>query len=100
MTPHVRVAVDAMTSEKGPLQAVLGAQMALQDFPDLKVILVGDPAQLEPLIQGHRFGERLEIAPARETIGMDDEPGAAFKAKKDASVSVANRLVAEGRADA
>jgi glycerol-3-phosphate acyltransferase PlsX len=30
---------------------------------------------------------------------MDEEPGTAFKAKKDASVSVAARLVKEGRAD-
>ncbi len=100
MSQQVRVAVDAMTSEKGVLQAVLGAQLALQEFADLKVILVGDPTQLEPLVHAQRFGDRLEIVPSRETIGMEDEPGAAFKAKKDASVSVANRLVAEGKADA
>jgi len=41
----------------------------------------------------------VELVEAAEVIGMDEEPGVAFKSKKEASVSVAVRLVKEGRAD-
>src|SRR5690242_16054395 len=89
-----------MTAEKGVQEAVHGALRALRDYPDLKVLLVGDPAAIQPHLKRHEFGERLEIVACKEVIGMDEEPGAAFKAKKDASVSVATRLVAEGKAHA
>jgi glycerol-3-phosphate acyltransferase PlsX len=43
---------------------------------------------------------RAILAPAGEVIGMDEEPGQAYKTKKDASVSVACRLVKDGLAQA
>ena len=96
----IRVAVDTMTAEKGVQEVVHGAARALKEYPDLKVLLVGDPAAIQSHLKKYKFGERLEIVPATEFIGMDDEPGSAFKSKKDASVSVAARLVKDGRADA
>jgi glycerol-3-phosphate acyltransferase PlsX len=96
----IRVAVDAMTAEKGVQEVVHGSVRALKEYPDLKVLLVGDPAVLQPLLRKQSWGPRLEVVEAHEAIGMDEEPGAAFKAKKNASVSVATRLIFEGRADA
>jgi glycerol-3-phosphate acyltransferase PlsX len=96
----IKVAVDAMTAEKGVQEVVHGAVRALKEYPDLKVLMVGEPAAIQQHLKKQAFGERLEIVPASEVIGMDEEPGAAFKSKKDASVSVAARLVKEGRADA
>jgi glycerol-3-phosphate acyltransferase PlsX len=97
----VRIALDAMTSELGVEEAVHGLFDALALLPELHVIAVGQPAVLEPLIAKGpaALRSRVEIAPASEIIGMDDDPGAAFKSKKDASVSVAARLVREGKAD-
>ncbi|MES2201427.1 MAG: phosphate acyltransferase PlsX [candidate division FCPU426 bacterium] len=96
----IRVAVDAMTAEKGVQEVVHGAIRALKEFPDLQVLLAGDPGVITPFLKKQNFGDRLVIVPATQVIGMDEEPGAAYKAKKDASVSVATRLIAEGRADA
>lgn len=96
----IRVAVDAMTAEKGVQEVVHGAVRALKEYADLKVLLVGEPAAIQAHLKNQKFGERLEIVAATEVIGMDDEPAAAFKAKKDASVSVAARLVKDGKADA
>lgn len=100
MSSLVRVAVDAMTAEKGVQEVVHGAVRALKEYADLKVLLVGDPAAIQLHLKKHKFGDRLEIVPAMQVIGMDEEPGAAFKAKKDASVSVTARLIKQGRADA
>lgn len=96
----MRVAVDVMTSEKGVSESLEGVFLALRHDPALFVLAVGIPEVVIPLMQGHPFGERLALAPASEVIGMNDDPGAAFKAKKDASVTVTARLVKEGKADA
>jgi glycerol-3-phosphate acyltransferase PlsX len=102
MNGKYKVAVDAMTSERGVATVVNAAADALQELPDLELILVGDPSQLEPLMKAHKGldAARCSIEPALQVIGMDEEPGSAFKAKRDASVSVACRLVKDGKAHA
>jgi glycerol-3-phosphate acyltransferase PlsX len=97
----MRIALDAMTSELGVEEAVHGLFDALASLPELHVLAVGQEAVLKPLIERGpaELRARVEIVNASEVIGMDDEAGAAFKAKKDASVSVAARLVKEGKAD-
>ena len=97
----MRIALDAMTSELGVEQAVLGLFDALKLVPDLMVLAVGRPEVLEPLLaQGPAsLRGRVELVAAPDVIGMDEDPTLAFKSKKGASVSVAARLVKEGRAD-
>ena len=98
----MRVALDAMTSELGVEESIHGLFDALAALPDLEVLAVGEPKVLEPLLSKGpaALRSRAHLAPASEVIGMDEEPGAAFKSKKDASVSVACRLVKEGKAQA
>lgn len=96
----MRVALDAMTSELGVEESVHGIFDALAVLPTLEVLAVGDPKVLEPLLAKGpaALRSRAHLAPASEVIGMDEEPGQAFKSKKDASVSVACRLVKDGLA--
>lgn len=96
----MRVALDAMTSELGVEESIHGLFDALAALPDLEVLAVGEPKVLEPLLAKGpaALRSRAHLAPASEVIGMDEEPGQAFKSKKDASVSVACRLVKEGKA--
>ena len=91
-----------MTSELGVEEAVHGIFDALAAQNDLEVLAVGEPKVLEPLLAKGpaALRSRAILAPASEVIGMEDEPGSAFKTKKDASVSVACRLVKEGKAQA
>jgi glycerol-3-phosphate acyltransferase PlsX len=98
----MRVALDAMTSELGVEEAIHGLFDALAAQSDLEILAVGDPNVLEPLLAKgpSALRSRAHLAPATEVIGMDEEPGQAFKTKKDASVSVACRLVKEGKAEA
>ncbi len=42
----------------------------------------------------------LSVVPAAEVVGMGEDPALALRTKRDASIRVAARLVAEGRADA
>jgi phosphate acyltransferase len=93
----VRVAVDALGGDKAPGVVVEGALAAAG--PDLRVVLVGPEDTLRGLLAGRGDGN-VEIVAAAEKIGSGDEPVEAVRGKPDASLVVAMRLVADGRADA
>lgn len=90
-----RIALDAMGGDLAPKQTVLGALDAAARGVD--VVLVGD----EPAIRAEldAAGGDLPVVHAPETIGMGEDPATAIREKKNSSVSVAARLVAEGNAD-
>jgi phosphate acyltransferase len=92
----IPIALDAMGGDKAPVETVAGAVQASAE--GVEVVLVGDGTVLEPQLQA--LGADLEIVHAAQTIGMGDDPAAALRDKPDSSISVAARLVKEGRAGA
>jgi len=84
-----------MGGDHAPSVVLDGATRALATDPDLRILLVGP----EAVVTVHA-AERCEPVVASEVIAMDEHPAAAVRAKRDASVVVASRLVREGRADA
>jgi glycerol-3-phosphate acyltransferase PlsX len=91
----MRIALDAMGGDNAPVEVVHGAVAAAAAGID--VILVGDRDRVASLL--HDAGADLEIVHAGQVIEMADDPARSIRDKKDASVSVAARLVAEGRAN-
>ncbi len=108
----VRVAVDAMSGDHDPAAAVSGALQVVAEG-GARALLVGDPVQLQSAFDAwrtahpqlarqadDRLRSAVEIVPSGSVIGMDEHPAHAVRAKRDASVVVAARLVAEARATA
>ncbi|MCW2278414.1 phosphate acyltransferase PlsX [Heliophilum fasciatum] len=97
----MQIALDAMGGDHAPQEIVRGAMMAAEER-DTKILIVGQPSAIEPLLAdaSTTVRKRLEIVPALEVIGMDEAPMTALRRKKDASIAVATRLVKEGRAQA
>ena len=96
----MRLALDAMGGDHGPKPNVAGALAALAAVPDLNLLLVGDQAQLEPLMAGTTFGpDRIKIVHAPDAIGMKEKPVEAFRRKPDNSVAVCWKAMAIGKAD-
>jgi glycerol-3-phosphate acyltransferase PlsX len=87
-----RVALDAMGGDHAPRQAVLGAIDASK--AGIGVVLVGHEAQVRAILD--EAGADLPIVHAPESIDMDEDPAVAIRQKKNASVTVAARLVADG----
>jgi glycerol-3-phosphate acyltransferase PlsX len=85
----IRIAVDAMGSDRGPAEIVAGALEAASDT--IVPVLFGS-AGLET--RGLEFHETTGV------IEMDEKPAEAVRAKPDSSLVAAVRAVAEGRADA
>ncbi len=84
-----RIAVDAMGGDRGAAEIVAGALQARAD--GIEPVLVGAPG-LDT--------RGLELIEAPEVIEMHEKPAEAVRAKPRSSLVVANRLVAEGEADA
>lgn len=94
----MRIAIDAMGGDHAPRATTEGALAAAKQWPDAELILVGDAAQIEPLL--HERPANLKVHHASEVVTPDDEPVKAVRRKKDASMVVAGRLVREQQADA
>lgn len=96
------IAIDTMGSDLGPSEVVAAVALALREFPTLgDLTLVGDQAQLEPLLHqcSLRHDKRIRIEHAPSVIGMHEKPKDSFK-KKDASMIRAIDLVKQGEAGA
>src|SRR5688572_20418994 len=97
----MRIALDAMGGDHAPGPIVAGAIRAVQNNPGLQVLLVGDQAQVEPLLaDAGAARERLEIFHASQTITMDETPIVALRKKPDSSLSRCWQLLAERKVDA
>jgi glycerol-3-phosphate acyltransferase PlsX len=85
----IRVAVDAMGSDRGPEEIVAGALAAASET--VQPIMVG-PSGLDT--------KGLSLLEASEVIGMDEKPAEAVRAKPDSSLVVTCRAVVEDKAHA
>ena len=95
----MRIALDAMGSDAGATPLVEGAIHAVKRYP-CEVLLVGKQHTLNRLLRHFRYkGDRIQVVPCQEVVGMGDLPRESLL-KKDSSISVGVRLVAEGKADA
>ena len=99
MTPDtpVTVAVDAMGGDHGPDVVVRGARDATERDPSLRVLLAGPQTVVAPFLDGDG---PIQGLPAEDVLSMDEQPVKAVRSRPDASMVVACRAVAEGRAQA
>jgi glycerol-3-phosphate acyltransferase PlsX len=100
----VRIALDALGSDRAPHPEIEGALLALAgEADDLTVVLVGDRAQLEAELD-RRGGavprDRVEIIHAPDRILPGESPASAVRRRPDSSIVTGIRLQKEGEVDA
>jgi glycerol-3-phosphate acyltransferase PlsX len=93
------IAIDAMGGDRAPAEIVAGALAAVEAC-DVDVLLVGPSDILRAHLPDARVPARVELLDASEVIGMDEEPAAAVRTKKDSSIARAAEAVRDGRAAA
>jgi len=96
----MKIAIDAMGGDNAPLAILEGAKLALTKDNSIELILVGNPDIIRELWKDIDSEKRVSIVPAMELIEMGEHPAMAYRRKKDASITVATKLVKEGLADA
>ena len=90
-----------MSGDNAPLELIKGAVMAVTDLP-VDLILTGDRDVIEACAAENNIGitgEHIEIVHTTEVISMDDEP-LSVRRKKDSSMSVGLKMLADGLGDA
>src|SRR5215510_4231648 len=97
----MRLALDAMGGDDAPKAIVAGAVRAVTADPDLCVVLVGDQAQVEPLLAGAgAVKDRLEVFHCTQVVTMEESPVVALRKKPDNSISRCWQLLAERKVEA
>ncbi len=91
-----------MGGDQGPEVTIPASLDCLKNYPDLKLILVGDESTIKGLLPNDlsTYQDRLSIHHASQRVEMDESPSKALKNKKDSSMRVAINLVKNGQADA
>ena len=97
----LKIGIDAMGGDFAPEVAVEGAVMALKKIgKDSRIVLFGDEARIRTLLKKHKCAaENFDIVGTTEVIEMGDHPAKSFIAKKDSSMTVGFRHLAEGKID-
>src|SRR5262245_17128624 len=94
------IAVDAMGGDLAPQEAVKGVAL-VSLATDIECLLVGDEQRIQAVLEGVSYNpEHIAILHTPDAIGMAEDPHEAVRTRRDASILVGVRAVAEGRADA
>lgn len=93
------IALDAMGGDHAPAAVVSGALRAHVD-DGLQVLLVGRREEVAEALANAGAPDGLEIVDAPDVVDDREDPAIGVRGKPDASIRVAARLVADGRARA
>ena len=92
------LAIDAMGGDDAPNSIVAGLEIAAIRHPAARFLLVGDEAQLTPLLQTHALAAKCcTVLHAAETITADLKPTSALRLRRS-SMRLAIDAVANGTA--
>ena len=98
----MKIILDAMGGDLAPKEMIRGAVDAVSKL-DVEVVLVGRGDQILSGLQdiGHdTLPDRLTIVDAPDVVDMHDDPELVLRERKDSSMLVGLRLLADGGGDA
>lgn len=90
----IKIIVDAYGGDNSPLVNFEGTLKALQNLPDVEIVLVGNQEEIENYFADKTYDkERLTILHAPDVITCHDKPTDAIKTKKESSMYKAFELL-------
>ena len=97
----IKIGIDAMGGDFAPEVAVEGAVLSLKHIDkDSRIVLYGDEKRIRELLKKNGCAEsNFDIVATSQVIEMGDHPAKAFVAKKDSSITVGFRDLADGKID-
>jgi len=99
----MRIALDAMGGDFAPVNPVAGVILALREYKDFTVVLVGDEQKVRAEVARHDtrgLDDRISYHHASQVVDMKDSGLDSVRRKKDSSVSRAVDLAKAGEVDA
>ena len=98
----MRILIDAMGGDHAPDAIVRGAIDAAKEF-DVQIVLVGRGETILKSLGNlglDTLPKGVEVANADDVVDMHDDPATVIRARKDSSMVVGLRMLAEGQGDA
>ena len=98
----MKIILDAMGGDLAPQAPVLGAIQAARDF-GAQITLVGRGEEILKVLKDngiHDLPEGIVISDAEEVVDMHDDPANVIRKKKNSSMVIGLRMLAEGEGDA
>ena len=98
----MKIILDAMGGDNAPEAAVLGAFEAAKAF-GLEIILVGRGEAILEVMGRHGITDLpdgVEIAGAEDVVDMHDDPASIIHKRKNSSMVIGLKLLADGKGDA
>ena len=96
----MRILVDVMGGDLAPLETVKGVCDAAKEF-SAEYIIIGDRDQIERVAaENHLDLSSFTIIHTTDVMTMEDDPLSIRRAKKDSSMAVGLRMLANGEGDA
>ena len=98
----MKIILDAMGGDHAPQAPVLGAIQAAKDF-GAQITLVGKGERILEVLRENGINDLptgIEIANAEDVVDMHDDPAKVIQKRKDSSMVVALKMLADGQGDA
>ena len=98
----MKIILDAMGGDNAPLAPVMGAIAAARDFK-AQITLVGRGEEILGVLRQQGIDtlpEGVEIANADEVVDMHDDPANVIRKKKNSSMVIGLKMLADGMGDA
>lgn len=96
----MKILIDAMSGDNAPLEIIMGAEMAAKEFSET-IMLVGEENVISDIaIKNDIELTNIEIIHAPSVITMEDKPMCVVREKRDSSMGVGLKMLADGAVDA
>ncbi len=96
----MRIAVDVMSGDNAPLEMIKGAAIASEEFSE-EIVIVGDENVISDVAVKNEIDvSKLKIINSKSVITMEDKPMCVVRDKRDSSMSMGLKMLADGEVDA
>ena len=97
----MKILVDAMSGDNAPLEIIKGASLAAKEYAEHTIILVGDENIIsDTAVKNDIDIKGIDIIPSETVISMEDNPICVVRDKKNSSMGVGLKTLANGTVDA
>ncbi len=96
----MRIIVDAFGGDNAPLEIIRGCELATKEF-DAEIVLSGNKEKIEKCASENGIDiSKMSILDAQSVVSMENPADCVIKTKKDSSMAVGMRALANGDGDA
>lgn len=96
----MKILIDVMSGDKAPLEMIKGAELAAKEYKH-EIVVVGNENVISDVAVKNDINlSKISIVNSSSVIDMEDKPMAVVREKRDSSMSIGLKMLANGDVDA